>query len=217
MNLIVVTPPAVEPVTLAEVYLHLRLDPDTDSPPTHPDDAMLRSQIATARAEAEAYTKRAFVEQTLRLFVSRFPCNEAFVGGESWFRLAGGRGYIELLRPPLMAVQSVRYYDQDNTLQTVSPADYFVTDDFVPRLTFVDTFVPPLTYVRNDAVRVDYVAGYVSDDSPADDPAENVPDQIKQAILLGVQLLYDQLSPDQRKAIENARDMLLIGQRVTTV
>lgn len=217
MNLIVVTPPPVEPVTLAEVYQFLRLDPDDDSPPAHPDDAMLRSQIAAARQDAENFTKRAFVEQTLRLYVSRFPCNDAFVGGQHWFSLRGGRGYIELLRPPLMAVQSVQYYDQDNVLQTVSPADYFVTDDFVPRLMFIDTFAPPLTYIRADAVRVDYVAGYVSDDSPADDPAENVPAQIKQAILLGVQLLYDQLSPEQRKAIENSRDMLLIGQRVTTV
>lgn len=216
MNLIVVTPPSVEPVTMAEVYTHLRLDPDDDSPPVHPDDDMLRSQITAARTDAEAFTKRAFVEQTLRLFVSRFPCGEAFVGGQSWFRLAGGGGYIELLRPPLIAVQSVRYYDQDNALQTVAPADYFVTDDLVPRLMFADTFVAPLTYRRTDAVRVDYVAGYASDDSPADDPAENVPKQIKQAILLGVQLQYDQLSPEQRDAIEKSRDMLLIGQRVTT-
>lgn len=217
MNLIVVTPPAAEPVTLTEVYNFLRLDPDDDSPPSHPDDAMLRSQIAAARQDAENDTKRAFVEQTLRLYTARFPCNDAFVGGARWFALAGSRGYIELLRPPLIAVQSVRYYDQDNALQTVDPAYWFVTDDFVPRLMFTDTFSPPLTYARNDAVLIDYVAGYLSDDSPAVDPAENVPAQIKQSILLGVQLLYDQLSPEQRKAIERSRDMLLVGYRVTTV
>lgn len=219
MNLIVLTPPPVEPVTLAEVYLHLRLDPDDDSPPAHPDDALLRSQIATARAEAEQMTRRAFVEQVLRLTVDRFPRNDAFVGASQWLALAGVRGYIELPRPPLIEVQAVRYYDTDNVLQTVDAADWFVTDDFVPRLMFRDGYVPPLTYARNDAVRIDYVAGYAADESPAvdQDYAANVPQQIKQAILLGVQLLYDQLSPEQRKALEHARDMLLVGQRVSTV
>src|SRR6185295_16732230 len=99
----------------------------------------------------------------------------------------------------------VRYYDVNNTLQTVSPSNYFVTDDLVPRLQFVESFATPCTYRRDDAVRVDYVAGYPPVGSPPEDYVANIPSQIKDAILLGAQLLYDQLSPEQRKAIEDAR------------
>jgi uncharacterized phiE125 gp8 family phage protein len=66
MNIITVTPPPFEPVTLAEVYAHLRLEPE-GSPATHEDDAMLQRQIATARAYVEQATRRALVLQTLRL------------------------------------------------------------------------------------------------------------------------------------------------------
>ena len=39
-----------------------------------------------------------------------------------------------LLRPPLIEVQSVEYYDADNALQTVDPALYYTVAGFVPNL-----------------------------------------------------------------------------------
>lgn len=203
MNIIILTPPPFEPVTLQECYTHLRLDPD-GSPPEHPDDAMLRRHIATARGQAEKMTRRAFVQQTIRLVTDRFPSE----GRSCW---------IELLRPPLIAVQQVTYHDENNSLQSVDSGNYFTTDDFVPRLQFIDGFTLPCTYRRDDAVRVDYAVGYDPEGSPATTQAEyagNVPGEIKDAILLGVQLLYDQLSPEQREQLERARDSLLEGFRV---
>lgn len=200
MNLIVVTPPPVEPVGLEEVYDHLRLDVD-DSPPEHPHDDMLRRHIKTATDDAERTTKRAFIEQRLRLYGPRFPrCGEG----------------IQLLRPPLQYVLSVQYYDDSNILRTVDGDDYFITEDLVPQLRFIDGFSTPCCYDRPEAFRIDYVAGYEAEGSPAEDYAANVPPAIKDAILIGVQLLYDPLEPREREALEGARDTLLIGFTVST-
>jgi uncharacterized phiE125 gp8 family phage protein len=201
MNLEVITAPPFYPVTLAQCYSHLRLDP-SDSPPTHPDDAMLETHIATATGEAEKYTRRAFIRQSLRLHVSSFPGPD--------------RG-IKLLRPPLRSIESVKYYDGDNALQTLDQANYYTSVDAIPQVRFVSTFAAPTIYRRPDAVRIDYTVGYEPVDSPPtlqEDFAANVPAEFQAAILIGVQLLYDQLSPDQRDKLERARDSLLYPSRI---
>lgn len=216
MNLRTIVEPPVTPVTLEEVWDQLRLVPDDDSPPTHPQDAMLERLMKVATGEAEKITKRAFVEQTVRLWTDRFPCDGCFWSSDRW-RSHGGRGYIELLRPPLIHVQSVSYRDVDNAVQVVDAADYFVTDDLVPRLTFADTFASPQVYRRDDAVTIDYVVGYPPDGSPAEDYRANVPEEIKQAILLGVEIQYRSTDIKGRENNERTRDALLAGFTVYTI
>jgi uncharacterized phiE125 gp8 family phage protein len=191
MNVIELTPPPVQPVTLAEVYAHLRLTP-SGSPLEHPDDDMLETFIQTATEEVTGITHRSFVERRLLLVTSGVPCDRV----------------VPLLFPPVVSVLSVSYYDSANVLQTVDSANYFVTDDQVPQLQFVDTYGFPSTYRSRDALRIEYMAGYEPVGSPGD-YLENIPARVKSAVLLGVQLLYDQLSPEQRERIERARDSLL--------
>lgn len=198
MNLTLIAPPAAEPITLAEVYRQLRLDP-AGSPPEHPDDALLRGYITSARQEVEALTGRAFVEQTLRLSMAQWPgpCRTSA---------------LRLLRPPLIRVESVTWFDGENIEQTLDPADYYVTDDMVPELRFVTGWGAPSAYARPDAVRVTYVAGYRGEGSPPstqEELAAHVPQQVKDAIAIGVQLLYDTLSDSNRAALERARLSLL--------
>ncbi len=196
MNVIVVTEPPVEPVTLAEALAHLRLDA-FGSPPEHPDDAMILRHIATARAEVERITGRALVQQTLRMAAPEFPC-----GGD----------YVELRRPPYISLMSVEYYDSLNVLNTLASSNYYINDssDVVARLEFIDGFNVS-TYARSDAVRISWIAGYEPVGSPPDDYTVNIPPAIKDAILLGVQLLYVQFKPDDREAIERTRAALLAG------
>uniref|UniRef100_C5CJQ0 Phage gp6-like head-tail connector protein n=1 Tax=Variovorax paradoxus (strain S110) TaxID=543728 RepID=C5CJQ0_VARPS len=221
MNIVIVTPPPVEPVTIEEAFVHLRLDDPTED---NPDTAAVEAQIVSAREQCEQITRRAFVQQTLRL--TRGPARRnGERRGWDWF-IGGGCvawGDIELLRPPFIEMVSLKYFDDANTQQTVAPADYFVTSDLVPKLRFVNGFSTPSIYLRDDAIQVEYVAGYAP--KPADPDAEpptqidyraNVPASIKQAILLAVQLQYDELTPDKRKALENARDALLSSYRVHT-
>jgi uncharacterized phiE125 gp8 family phage protein len=195
MRLDTITPPAVQPVTLADCYSHLRLDPE-GSPATHTDDTMLTRHIASATRFAEIMTRRAFVSQGLRLYLPKFDT-------------AG----MNLYRPPLISVDSVQYYDIDNALQSVDTADWYVTDDLVPQLRFVSGFSAPAIYDRPDAVRINYTVGYAPEGSPADYTA-NIPSVTKDAILLGVELLYESLSTEHRAALERTRTALLTPYKV---
>ncbi len=199
MELITITGPSVEPVTLAEVYGHLRLDADENSPAdSHPDDAMLNRFIAASRRQAEKITRRSFVSQRLRLSMDAFPT-----------------GGIVLLRPPVLEINALSYYDTANALQVIDPSNYFVTDgDQKPRLQFLTTFAAPSLYARADAVRLEYTTGYEPSDASPGDYAANVPDDVKAAILIGVQLLYDEMTPEKRESLERAREALLHDHKV---
>ncbi len=224
MNIIVVVPPPVEPIVLDDVYGHLRIDA-FGSPAEHPDDAELTRHIATARTQAEQITRRAFVQQTLLTAVHAFPCprnafsysrpDRRFDYEDSYQWRAG---YIELRRPPFISIDLVQYYDANNALQTLASSNYYVDEisDIVPRLQFKDTAILPQTYCRDDAVRITWTAGYQPEGSPAENYSTNVPTPIKSAILLGVELLYDNFKPDDRAAMERARDSLLASYVVNS-
>ena len=66
MPLQLVTPPAEEPVSLADAKLHLRVD-FTD------DDALITSLIAAARQAAETLTGRQIVTARWKLVLDSFP------------------------------------------------------------------------------------------------------------------------------------------------
>lgn len=221
MNVTVITPPPFEPVTLADVYRHLRLDPDHANSPTelsHPDDPMLEQHITAARVHVEKMARRSLVQQQLRLSCVGFPlsCWRGLWWPRGELFLPPGR--IELLRPPLQHVDRVSYYDGENALIDVDPASYYVTDDLVPELRFTTSYSPPAVYARADALRVDYTAGYPPEGSPTDPTQEayaaNVPGPLKQAVLLTVQLQYDNLAPADREAIERMREAFVQPFRI---
>ncbi len=139
--------PTVEPVSLAEVKLHIRHDASIGSV----EDAMLTRWIKGARQRAEHLAQRAFCTQTWQQNLDQFP--EA----------------IELPWSPVQSVSFVKYYDENNALQTLAPADYKV--DIQGRTT--GYIVPayglawPSTYPEINAVSVEWVAGYgAADDVP---------------------------------------------------
>lgn len=210
MNIITLVEPTQEPVTLAEVYEHLRLTPDPGSPPTHPDDDMLTRQIKVAREDCENQTRRAFVKQKLRLVVD--PQSRWWPWEWEWNRgyrdrRHGRHCFVELKKPPIAEVLEVSYYDQSNALTIVDPANYFATDDEPARLQFLNGFAVS-AYARADALRIDYWAGYPFNDSP-EDLVGSVPETIKAAILIGVELQYDSVSPQQRDALAAQQKAML--------
>ncbi len=214
MNITVIVPPPFEPVSILEVYKQLRLDPDVSSSPaeiSHPDDAMLSAQIMAAREFVEIATRRSLVLQTLRLSCSGADARHGF-------RWRGHSQPILLRRPPLVRVESVQYYDAANVLQMVDAAEYYVTDDQVPELRFTSGFcLPYQTCERPYALRVEYVAGYAPDGSPPttqQEYAANIPQTLKQAVLIGVQLQYDNLSQSDREAMEKMREAMLQSKRI---
>ena len=104
----------VEPVTLAEVKSHLRIDHDLD-------DALLSVFISAAREYGENLTNRKFVEEEVTEYFGGFPA---------------ARGDLVLSWPDLQSVASVAYLDEDGVEQTlVEDIDFTVdTSGVLPRL-----------------------------------------------------------------------------------
>lgn len=101
MPLLLVTPPAAEPVSLANAKLHLGVDfPD--------NDALIASFISAAREYAESYTLRQFVTAQWRYILDRFPCQ------------------IILPKSSCQQVISIQYIDMSGATQTVPSTDYIV-------------------------------------------------------------------------------------------
>lgn len=95
MNLVLLTPPAIEPVDAEVVKAALRIDGDEF-------DALLPGLIAAARQVAEQETRRGFVEQTWRAELDDWPaadesiavyrptaCAVTYWDGGAWVALAG--------------------------------------------------------------------------------------------------------------------------------
>ncbi len=186
MSVTVIRPPAFEPISLEQARQHLRVDVYPGSPGGHPDDDLITRAIVAARERAEEITRRALVEQGLRIVAPGFYPDA---------RRRPGRGGIDLLRPPLISVDQVAYYDETNTLQVAAPGDYFVEETQpVQRLRWVVGFNYPCTYAREDAVRVDYTAGYVGLASPVADQADaasGIPASIINGMLLLIGDMYE--------------------------
>ena len=153
MPLTLNTPPAAEPVTLAEAKLHLKVD-------TADDDALITRLIAAARARAEWHTGRAFVTQTWTLHLDTWPCD----------------GVIELPLPPLQAVASIVTTARDGSTTTLDPSRYTVDIASAPaRIALAANTAPPTNLRRINAIAITFTAGYGD--------ATEVPASIKEAIL----------------------------------
>lgn len=214
---IIVAPPFA-PVSVELAYEHLRWDADMEgSPPeaVYPLQSMIERNIETATDFVERRTRRSLVQRTLQVQVPSF-----LFFSDQYRRSAnyayspngGGGSWIELPYPPVAWIASVQYYDSNNSLQTLAASNYFFSDAIVPRAQLTTGFSAPSTYVRDDAVLVTYVAGYVPTVSPAtsqSDYAQNVPAALKDAVLIGVQLLSDRFDNPERAALVAARESLL--------
>jgi uncharacterized phiE125 gp8 family phage protein len=163
MGLVVVTPPALEPLTLAEAKAHLRVDSTFE-------DSLITAQITAARQYAEETSLwRALITQTLRLTGRKFPT---------------GRKPLVLPRPNLLTVTSITYFDTAGVSQTWDAAKYRVVTSSAPGwVEPVDTEVYPDTYDRPDGFTVNYTAGYGA-------AATDVPELIRRALLILIHDLF---------------------------
>lgn len=213
MNVTVVVPPPFEPLTMAQAYAHLRLDPE-GSPLAHPEDALVLEAIAAAREHVEGLLNRTLMQCTLRLSAGGFPGH--------WDPAARRNiPALRLYRPPVLRVSAVQYFDASNVLQTVDAASYYLTDQQVPELRFVTGFNAPAVYDRPDALRVDYVAGYTPEGSPPATQADyvaNLPAVLISAMKLVLGDLYENRESQVPGALyENAAVKALLARHVVHV
>ncbi len=175
MPMQLITPPAGEPVSLAEAKLHLRVDFDDD-------DSLIQVLISAARQAAETLTNRQLVTARWRMVLDSFP-------GPSLMGVPAGQtftlpGHAVLLpKSPVASVVEIRYLDMAGVWQVMPAANYTVDCACEPaRITPVFRQIWPIPLPQIGAVSVIFDAGYGD--------ASAVPEGIKTWIKLRLGSLY---------------------------
>jgi uncharacterized phiE125 gp8 family phage protein len=135
MTYALITPPAAEPLTLAEVKAHLRLD-------SGDEDALLISLIKTARQFLEHETGLCLIAQSWRLYLDRWPRD----------------GIIRILKSPVQAIQSVTVYGLDGGPVQVSLEGHLLDGAGRPARLWLEN--TPVTGRTVNGIEIDFAAGY---------------------------------------------------------
>jgi uncharacterized phiE125 gp8 family phage protein len=154
MSLILTTPPATEPVSLAEAKAHVRV--------THADDDVyISTLIVSARRRVEARTGLRLITQGWSQFMDCWPHG----------------GVVDLQLNPVASVSDVITYGDTDTPATIDPAHYFLdATSNPPRVVFRSGRFPANPGRRAKGIEVRVTAGFGA--------AAAVPQELKQAVLL---------------------------------
>ena len=154
MPSILLTGPAVEPVTLAEAKLFLRVEHDDD-------DDLIAALVAGSRIHVEAQTRRALITQTWRLTRDAWP--------------RSGRFFV--LPVPLVSLVAARIYKSDNTTQALDLSAFTLDKTAAPAMLAFTPGTLPVPGRPAAGIEVDVTTGYGA-------AGENVPEPLRQAIRL---------------------------------
>lgn len=159
-KLVLKTGPATTAISLAEAKAFLRVDSDYDD-----DDAYITSLIGVATNVVEQFTRRRLITQTYNIYYDEFP------------------PFMDLQVGNVASVTHVKYYDTDNTLQTLNTSEYDVDIRVKPgRIYQAEDGNFPSTYERANSVEVEFVVGSAASD---------VEDAIKQAMYIVIGRYYE--------------------------
>ena len=140
-------------LTTAEAKQHLKVD-------TTADDSYIDDLVQAATESAQVFTNRFFISTTITQH------------GDKWCDLA------VLFKSPVSSTLHIKYYDSDNTIQTLSPSVYTTDLTHNPaRVGLSPNQSFPALADRISAVECKYIVGYGA-------AASDVPTAIKQAVLL---------------------------------
>jgi uncharacterized phiE125 gp8 family phage protein len=177
--------PAVEPLSLTDAKLHLRVD-------ISDDDDLITALIKAARRQVEALTGRTLITSTFEWRIPRF---------ENVF-------YVP--RPPLQSVSSIVYTDDDSTDQTLSTSIYGVHTQMFEGCIYLENEQEWPTDLSDIPfpITVTYVAGY-------GDAASNVPEDFIHAMRLMIGDWYEhrEANLEVSTSVNPAVDALLWAHR----
>lgn len=164
-----VTPPTLEPISLAEVKPYLRLDDITDTS----EDSYLTSLITVAREYCETKQNRAYITQSWELSLPRFPGVKSRV--------------IEIPKGKLQSIDSFSYKNYSGVITNLTQdVDYVVSNrGILGRISppFGKVFPIVILYPL-DPIVIKFTCGYGN--NPTDVPA-----RVRQAIILLVSHWYE--------------------------
>lgn len=146
MNMILLTGPSLEPVTLAEMKLWLKIDGSED-------DNVINALIVSARLSVEAVTKRILITQSWRVVL------------DEWRQ----GGLIRLPTGPLQSVTAARVYDAAGAATSV-PVSTFLVDNSSrsPRLIVTGPVPSPGRVIAG--IEIDCTLGYGASGSLVPEP-----------------------------------------------
>jgi uncharacterized phiE125 gp8 family phage protein len=152
MSSVLLTPPALEPLSLAEAKAWLRVEHDDD-------DALIAALIASARTHIEKKTRRALVAQTWRIVRDAWPAS----------------GRIEAYPAPLRQVMAARVYDSAGTAQSIDAEAFTIDSAAAPGVIAFAPYALPRPGRAVAGIEIDVEAGYGV-------TASDVPEPLKHAI-----------------------------------
>ena len=135
MTLIRTVEPAAEPVTLADVKAHLRLDTDAD-------DTLLSGLIAAARQDVERATGLALIEQSWRIALDCWPRH----------------GLATIPLHPVREITAVTAYGTEGEASLIDPAAYQADLVSRPARLLFEALALPLRAMNG--IEIDFTAGY---------------------------------------------------------
>lgn len=179
---VILEDPAVEPVSLAELKAHLRID-DTS------EDTYLTSLIVESREEIEQASGMALIRQKWRLTIDHWPGAR-----QQWWdgvkdghinMLYGAPADLRLPRYPLIEIDGVTVFDEDSTSAVVNVGATFDidTNQRPGRLALKSGATWPIALRPTNAIQIDYYAGYGA-------LAADVPAPLRRAIRSMAAYLY---------------------------
>lgn len=162
MMLKIKTAPTVEPVSLSEMKLHLRVDGSDE-------DALINGLITLAREDIERMTNRMLITQVWELVLDSWPASP-----------------FELGLGPVQSVDSIKYTDEDGDESTFSSDNYLVdTYAYRGRVALKsDASWPSEPLAPIAGVKITFTGGF-------GDAAAAVPTRFKQALKLLVGHHYE--------------------------
>ena len=141
----VVTPPAIEPVTVQELKENLRLDGDFQT-------SMLESLIKSARISVETKLHRTLIETEYIQLHQNFEKE------------------LELYRPPAISISEIQY-ESDSGLVTIDPAEYILDKYSTPAKVIPVNYWPTIaTSAKANAVQITFKAGYGQETTDVPEP-----------------------------------------------
>lgn len=135
MTYALITPPGAEPISLADLKAHLRIDGDDE-------DALLASLVRTARAHLERTAGLALISQGWRLYLDAWP----------------EIGAIEIARGPVISVDAIRVFDELGEESAISLAGHVL--DGIQRPARLWLRERPAARQAINGIEVDFTAGF---------------------------------------------------------
>jgi uncharacterized phiE125 gp8 family phage protein len=167
VELVTVSGPLTEPVTLAEAKSHLRVE-HTD------EDTFIESLITAARIVVEGRTGMKLVTQTVEVRADSFQ-EKAFLTSRGGLSRPAYNEVISLRCAPVQSLESIKYYNDVDVDTTMPSSSYWEDLSSTPaRVQVKDSW--PSTNERIGNVRVRLTVGFTD--------AALIPEHFKRVMLL---------------------------------